>query len=155
MPTGAKPSPFYLAHHDVEDPRVDERAFRQGWRVRTRLDQLLADARITRCEWQAASEYRDAWVRALAIGRVGELRFIAAAGRGNPHDRLLNLVGAIDRLRIVDAAIGDLATSLVVACVVEDLSWAAIARQCHRNPETVRDWTVVAIRALTRAWEGG
>lgn len=152
--TTGRPTPEFRRQHDVEPPRVDERAFRQGWIVRTRLDQLLADDRITRAEWQVAGEFRDAWNRALAISQIGELRLVAAAGVGNPHDRLLNLVEMVDRLHAVCDAIGDFATGLLQASVVEDLPWAAIARRCRRNPETVRDWTVVAIRGLARAWTG-
>ena len=78
-----RPTPEFRAHHDVEDPRVDEVSFRQAWRVHARLDQLLADKRINRDVWQAA-----------------------------------------------------------------------IARHCRRHPHTVRDWTVLALFALARAWAG-
>jgi hypothetical protein len=40
----------------------------------------------------------------------------------------------------------------LLACLVHDLRWAAIARFVRKNPETVRDWTVLAIRALAEAW---
>jgi len=145
-----KPSTEFTKHHDVEAPRVDAAEFRQGWRVRTRLDQLRADGRITRGEWQAATEYRSAF-------EIARYASPPAAGSGVDHAGssdagLLAKLAAVRRLREVEATIGKLATALVVACVVTDLSWAAIARHCLRNPETVRDWTCLAIRAMAVAW---
>lgn len=153
MVTTGRPTPEFRRQHDVEAPRVDERAFRQGWIVRTRLDQLLADKRITRGEYQAACDYRTAWGTSRELRRVnvplGMIRFAASS---TPDEGLVRKFDAEAKLVAVEAAIGALATGLVVACVIEDLSWAATARFCHRNPETVRDWTVVALRALARAW---
>jgi hypothetical protein len=42
------PTPIYRQHHDVAAPQVDDRAFRQGWRVSTRLDGLYETGRIDR-----------------------------------------------------------------------------------------------------------
>ena len=145
----SKPSREFRRHHDVEAPQVDERAFRQGWRVRTRLDQLLADERISRSEWQAAIEFRAAWGAAIEITRAG---MIGVQGGGSPDNAMLTRLDAVERLRLVEAAIGGFAASLCRACIAHDLAWAAIGRQCGRNPETVRDWTVLAIRAMAGAW---
>ena len=41
-----QPSAAYRQHHDVEAPRVDTSAFRQGWRVVTRLDALASEGAI-------------------------------------------------------------------------------------------------------------
>jgi DNA-binding transcriptional ArsR family regulator len=138
---------------DVEDPRVDERAFRQGWRIRTRLDQLLVDQRISAGEWQAATEFRSAWLsaRELTARESGGSGIRIAGGRTTDAATIARLEAA-KRVRIVEITLGKLAIALVVACVVEDLSWAAIGRHLHRDAETVRDWTVVAIGALSRVW---
>lgn len=150
-----KPTVEFSRRHDVEPPRVDDVAFRQGWRVRSRLDQLLADRRINAGEWQAANDFRAAWTRALEISLVGDLRLVASGSRAsNPHDRMLALVASVDRLEAVADRIGPHALGLVVACVVEDLPWAATAKYLARNPETVRDQTALAVQALARAWEG-
>ena len=137
----------------IEPPRVDASTFRQGWRVQTRLDTLLADRRITPGQWQAAVEYRDAWARVLGAGggSPGGFRVTGGADR---HHRLLALLDTIARLRAVEAAIGDLAARLCFACAVEDRSWASTAATWGRNPETLRDWTAQAVRALARAWAG-
>jgi hypothetical protein len=149
--TTNKPTKEFTRHFDVEEPRVDERAFRQGWNVRSRLDALLTDRRITRGEWQSASEYRQAWEIARETSAPAEGRAsVDHAGSGEAG--LLAKLAAARKLREVEAVIGALATRLVVASVVHDLAWAVIARKLDRNPETVRDWTVLAIRALDRAW---
>lgn len=149
----ARPTPEFRRHHDVEAPRVDERAFRQGWIVRTRLDQLLADDRISREQWHAASEFRVAWgiAREISTPEPGAMR-IASSASGDAG--AIARLDAETRLRVVEDAIGRFRTALVVACVVVDLPWAVTARFSGRHPETVRDWTVLAIRALAGAWAG-
>ena len=60
--TGNAPSAARLRHAEAIDaPRIDALAFRQGWRVVTRLDGLLAAGLIAPGVWQAAAEYRAAW----------------------------------------------------------------------------------------------
>lgn len=149
--TTARPTPEFRRQHDVEAPRVDERAFRQGWIVRTRLDQLLADDRITRAEWQAASEYRVTWAVARELAGI-EPGMIRIAGSASADDATIARLDAVTQLRVVEDAIGSLRARLLLAAVVHDLPWATTARYLRRNPETVRDWTVLAIRALAGAW---
>ena len=149
----ARPTPEFRQRHDVEPPRVDDRTFRQGWRVRTRLDQLLADARITRAEWQAATEYRSAWAiaRELAAIEPGMLRI---AGSSSADAAMIARIDAVTQLRHVEDRIGSDASRFLLACLVHDLAWAEIARYVRKDPQTVRDWTVRAIRALARVWLG-
>lgn len=147
----ARPTPEFRRHHDVEDPRVDERAFRQGWIVRTRLDQLLVADRITRAEWQAASEYRATWAIARELVSI-EPGMLRVAGASSADAAMIARVDAVTKLRLVEAAIGSLEARLLLACLVHDLAWATTARFVRKHPETVRDWTVLAIRALASAW---
>ena len=149
---GVQPSPEFRRHHDVDPPQVDATAFRQGWQVRTRLDALLAADRITAEEWQAADAYRRTWAvaRELATVEPGTLRI---AGGSSPDNRVVSLLDAVTRLRVVEALVGGLRARLLLACLVHDLPWAETARYLRRDPETVRDWTVAAIHALSRAWE--
>lgn len=148
-----RPTPEFRAHHDVEDPRVDEVSFRQAWRVHARLDQLLADKRINRDVWQAAIDFRATWAIAREIGgrEPGMIR-IGSADSGDAS--MIARLDAEMKVAVVEQAIGRPATALVVACVIADLPWAAIARHCRRHPHTVRDWTVLALFALARAWAG-
>lgn len=146
-----KPTPEFERHHEVDAPRVDGRAFRTAFRVRTRLDSLLAAERITPGEWQASVEFRAS--SAIARGLSGPPAFLARVpGSPDPDGGAVARLSAGLKVSLVEATIGTLATALVTACVIEDLPWAAVARICHRNPETVRDWTVHAIRALAAAW---
>jgi hypothetical protein len=137
----------------IDPPRVDAVSFRQGWRVRTRLDALLASHRITSGHWQAAVEYRDAWGRVLQAGggSPGACRF---SGGTDPHHRVLGLLATVTRLRVVHTTIGADFATLCFACAVEDRSWASIAAARRRNPETERDRAVRALRALAFAWAG-
>jgi hypothetical protein len=147
-----KPTPEFLARHDVDDPRIDGSSFRPGFRVRSRLDQLLLDRRIARGEWEAAIEFRNAWGHALRIGSLGAIRYGRTYGSGDPHKRALDVLDSIERLRTVELLIGDLASTLCFLCVVQDQAWATTARLSKRDPETIRDWTALAIRALAAAW---
>jgi hypothetical protein len=153
--TSNAPGAARLRHVEgVDAPRVDASTFRQGWRVRTRLDALLADGRIDAATWQAAVEYRDAWARVLqAVGGSPQGFRVSGAG-ADVHYRLLGLLDTLTRLRAVEEALGSVAAPLCFRCVVEDRSWATTALLCHRHPETVRDWTALALRALAVAWAG-
>ena len=150
----ARPSPEFRRHHDVAEPRVDGRHFRQAWIVRTRLDQLLAAERITRGEFQAASEYRAAWAIVLRLGSTGDLGRVRSSTPADPHRGALARVAAAERIVLAEAAIGSLARDLCRACIILDQHWLELARRCHRDPRTVRDWTALAIRGLAGAWEG-
>lgn len=148
----AQPSPEFRQHHDVEAPQVDASAFRQGFRVRTRLDRLLLDGRITSGQWQVADEYRCAWAIALRLGGLSGAQLGRVSGHSDPHESALANLATIERLRLAEIAIGNRNARLCFACFVEDRSWAEIGREFHRNPETVREWTVSALYALSRAW---
>ena len=150
--TSNAPTADRLRHAEaIEAPRVDAASFRQGWRVRTRLDALFAAGRITGAEWQAAVEYRDAYARVWS-GRGGDFAGARIAGGADIHDREIARIATLTVLARVEARLGGLVTALLIACVVEDLPWARIAAICQRNPETVRNWTALAVRALAQAW---
>jgi hypothetical protein len=148
----AEPSDHYQQHHEVSAPRVDLRVFRQGWRVRTRLDALRADGSITADQWQAAIEYRDAWTRVLADGGGDPGTMRIGRGSNDPHARLWGHLETLSRLRMTETRIGSLATWLCRRCLVEDAPWREIGRQLHRDHKTARDWTIEAVRALALAW---
>lgn len=150
--TGNAPSTDRQRHAEaIDPPRVDAVAFRQGWRVRTRLDALLVAGRIDAGIWQAAVAYRDAWERVLTATAAG--RSLGARGAGaDPHTRLLAVAASVGRVHAIETLIGRDAAALCYACVVEDRSWASIATAYRRNPETMRDRAVIALRALAWAW---
>ena len=147
------PTAHRLQHVEaVEDPKVDARAFRQGWRITSRLDALHRDGHITAGQWQAAVEYRTAWERVQRSMSGSSAPMRVSGGAGGGADRLAHVTDTISRLRAVEAHIGGTAAMLSHWCIVADHSWAATGRTLQRNPETVRDWTVAAIQALARAW---
>lgn len=139
-----QPSEAFRQHHEVEAPRVDHRAFRQGWRVRLRLDALLDDGSITPGEWQSASEYRAAHDALTSAGH-GPGSSSPSGGRDARLDRTA-------RIRAVNAAIGPDAAALCHACAVLDLSWRALGARLGVRDVTAMGRTVGALRALARAW---
>ena len=148
----SQPSTAYRQHHDVEAPRVDASAFRQGWRVVTRLDALLATRRISPGQWEAAVQYRNAWARVMrAHGGSSQAGMRRIANADAMHARLGYQLDTITLLREIEAQIGQLAAWRCFACVVQDQSWHAIGRRLRCNHETARDWTVFALRALAVA----
>jgi hypothetical protein len=148
-----QPSDAYRQHYDVEAPRVDWRAFRQGWRVRSRLDRLLDDGRITPGEWQAASEYRDAWdaLRRTSRGGGGDSG-PRVAGYGGDRNARAAAIDRAARIRAAEDSIGPDAAGLCQACAVEDLSWRALGARLGVRDVTAMGRTVDALRALARAW---
>ena len=135
------PSALYRQHHDVEAPRVDDRHFRQAWRVLTRLDGLLADKAITAAEWHAAADYRELWDRfsraALIRSPIGR----ASMGTAGYHAFDIPLAGELDalaRLREVRRVLGDWPCTLLYLA----------GRQYRCDPKTARAWVIAAIKAL-------
>jgi hypothetical protein len=147
-----QPGLHYKQHHDVDPPRIDVRSFRPGWRVRSRLDVLYRDGRLTPGELQAAVEYRATWERVLAVGRGSGMNFDRGGSGSGSRDPLAGIVDSVERLRRVEGRIGPVAAQLCHCCAVLDLPWAQLARVTGRDPHTVRDWAVLALRALAVAW---
>ncbi len=145
------PTPFYLQHHRVEAPSVDERHFRPGWRVLTRLDGLLADGAITVAEWHAAADFRD--MAELALGGAASQSVLTSARAARyddspTTDRLIARLDARSWLDEVVRAIGTVPCALIKAFVVDDMSWAAIGRRFDVDPKTARAWVIASIKAL-------
>ena len=147
------PNPHRLRHAEaIEPPRIDATAFRAGWRITTRLDGLLADGSITRDQWQAASEYRDAWdALRRTSGGMGSIS-LGLASHGDGRASRLDRIG---RIRAAERSIGPMHTALCRACVVEDASWHALGQRLGVRNVTARAWTIDAVRALATAWRDG
>lgn len=148
-----KPTPHYEAHHDLDAPQVDAGAFRPGWRVRTRLDGLLASHDITATVWRAAVDYRDTWARMLRLRTM----LGAPAGRrgaGGTEASMLAVLGAAQRIRVAEQQIHPKVVKLLHVCILEDASWREIGRRYRVAPMTARGWMVEALRVLATAWTG-
>ena len=143
-----RPSPEYVAHHDVDAPRVDLSAFRQGWRVRTRLAQLHSDGAIGAAAFVAAVQFSLDWEMAYGRGRSAPLMVMPGGSGADEHSRMAKRVDAVTRLRWAGKQLGPLAMLLVEQCVVRDLPWAVIARAHSVTAPTARRWTIAALKHL-------
>jgi hypothetical protein len=145
--TTAAPSLQFRQHHDVTVPQVDSTAFRQGWRVATRLDGLLEAGRIDREQWDTAQEWAR-WCELIGLSHVQrwDVRQDAPC---HPSDLpMLRRVQAATKLRACVEALGGLRVRLLECCVVHDLSWSELGRRMRLDPKTATARTVEALIAL-------
>ena len=142
-----KPTAEFAQHHEVEAPRVDGGAFRQGWQVRTRLDRLVLEGAIDPDVWLAAVAYRSVYLQ--AFGSLWPSRSLELPGVIGFRDRAGGLrLDALRTMRLVRRRLGPLNSELVEECVIEDASWAALGRRLHVDPKTARMRTITALEAL-------
>jgi hypothetical protein len=146
-PPSGKPSPEFQRHHAVAAPRVDSTAFRQGWRVNSRLLQLHAAGKITPGELQAAIDAHRAMARVLGLRGMALQPRVDGGWRGGV-DLSASKHDAAERLRLARAALGQQRMILLQLCVVEDLPWQAIARRLGCSHRTAMARTIEAIQAL-------
>ena len=144
----AEPSALYRQHFDVEAPRVDAGAFRQGWRVRSRLDVLLDEGAVGNEAYEAARLFRRAWEIAFSERTPAMLMSFSARSVGRAGAGPVNRLAAVSWLRRIAAALGPFDCRLLEQCVVLDLAWTAIGRQHQVADTTARRWTIAALRRL-------
>jgi hypothetical protein len=145
MSTG--PSEAYRQHHDVAAPQVDARAFRQGWRVATRLDALVVEGAIEPWDYEAAQKFRRDWDAAIGQ-RAPSLMTLRGAGGAGRDGGAIDRLGAATRLRRIADELGRFEFRLLEQCVVLDQSWALTGRQHQVADTTARRWTINALRRL-------
>jgi hypothetical protein len=152
FPSSNAPNRFYRQHHQVEDPQVDEKAFRPHWRVRTQLDKLALEGKISGFEWRVAGWLRSCYERAYGGDLRSPMARLGMAGRGSHHWRRENPAGrkaqAREYLYHVEKSLGPVVFPLVVAVVVEDLSWAELGRRWNCHGGTAKAWAIEAVKAL-------
>ena len=153
VPASNRPTDAFVQHHDVTEPQVDGEAFRQHWRVATKLDQLLAAKKIDREAYDTAAEFQR-WARLIGISAVQKWEpRIDQSAFGNDAGAIHRTFAA-QRLREAAEVLGPLRMRLLESCLLYDSKWAAIARLIGRGPETCRDWCCEAIAALSD-WRSG
>jgi hypothetical protein len=147
-----RPTVQYQRHHEVEAPRVDGDAFRQGWRVRTRLDHLLEAEKIDDECWQAARTWRG-WC--AAIGRVGVQGWSPRVDRSlTGYDPHLGKVVAASKLRECTEALGQRRILCLELCVLDDLAWNSVALKLGVSEKTAVLRVAEALEALSD-WAAG
>ena len=147
---------YLRQHHALEAPEVSERAFRQAWRVRTRVDRLLVDKAISWAEWRCAVEYRALYE--CAFGSLTPASRPDGTGRGGayraglrPSDRQLAALRQLQKLlRQLDRP----TVQLLEAVIVEDVKWCVLGKRLGAHSCTARRWAVAAIKLLATAWSG-
>lgn len=144
------PSIHVQQHYDgITAPQVDHRAFRQGWRVSTRLDALLRDALIDAATWQMAVHLRATWERAYGVG-LGPSGELPASRVVNFDHTLACRLDAASAIRIIKASIGAPRLWLIEQCVVHDAAWGRTAAQLKISDKTARTWTAEALQHCCR-----
>jgi len=138
----------------IEPPRIDASTFRQGWRIRTRLDALHVAGLISAGEWQTGHDFRAACDRVRGVGeRAAPDVYTSGSGRPDGvHSAMLSMVATQSRLNAVEAQLGPLFSRLCVWCCVHDVSWAHLGRVVHVDPKTARAYTVMALHRLGVVW---
>lgn len=133
------PTPEFRRHHDVAPPRIDRQVRIERWSITSRFIRLNPDDATI-----AAAErfYRDF---AIAFG-VRERSAVAGASRsgGITDARVI----AAHNLRGVREAIGGVATWLVTACCVWDMTWTDIGHVLQCDREIAPKYTRAALAAL-------
>jgi hypothetical protein len=138
----------------VTAPQVDATAFRQAWRVATRLDGLLETGRIDREAWDCAHEWRR-WAETLIPSRVQQWDIRVDRPAASARDAgMLWRIEAATKLREAGEALGALRVKLLEASVLHDLSWRAIAMQLRCSDKTALDRVAEAVTALAD-WRRG
>jgi hypothetical protein len=146
--TTNRPTPQFTRHHEVSAPQVDSTAFRQGWRVATRLDGLLEAGRIEREAWDCANEWRR-WAETIVPSRVQQWAIRVDMPHASARDAgMLWRIAAATKLREAGEALGELRVKLLEASVLHDLSWRAIATQLRCSDKTALDRVAEAVIAL-------
>jgi hypothetical protein len=143
----AAPTPQFRQHHQVETPRVDSTAFRQGWLVATRLDQLLETGAINREAWGAARTWRR-WVETTAPIRAQAWDVRVDRSLAANDTAMLHRVAAATRLRACAEALGPLRCRLLELHVTRDASWREIAARAGVSDKTARSLLIEALEAL-------
>jgi hypothetical protein len=143
----SRPTPQFVRHHDVAPPQVDAAAFRQGWRVATRLDGLLESGRIDRETWDAACAWRR-WIETVAPSRVQPWEIRVDTPAVPNETGTLVRVQTSGKLRAAAEALGPVRVKLLEWVIAKDFAWREVGRFMRVSDKTARDRAVEALIAL-------
>jgi hypothetical protein len=122
-PPGSTSLEYRKQHQSLEPPAIDMASFRRFWKVRARIDKLLAAGDITGFEWRCASEFRMA--NEIAFGSLLRAPRLDGTGRGSGHPANLqpseHQRGALRRLHDLHDRVDRETLHLLELIVVMDL----------------------------------
>jgi hypothetical protein len=147
------PTPQFRQHHQAQAPQVDSTAFRQAWRITTRLDGLLEAGRIDREQYEAAQEWRR-WAEAVTPFRAQSWDVRVDASRVANDAAMVLRVNAAAKLRSVTEMLGQLRHRLLELSVRDDRSWREIGDRLGVDAKTATGRVIEAIAALAD-WHAG
>jgi hypothetical protein len=136
--TSNAPTSFFRQHHPVEQPEINNRAFRPYFRVRTRLEKLAREGAISGFEYRVSLWLRSCYERGYssdlqsAMPRLGMAVHSSWRSREDPASRRAQ---AREYLVHVEKAL-------------DDLSWARPGQRLNCHAKTAKVWAVQAIKAL-------
>jgi hypothetical protein len=145
------PNQFARQHHEVEAPQVDERAFRPAWRIRTQIDKLALEGKIGGFEWRVAHWLRSCYERAYGGDLRSPMVQLGMAGRGSHpwrRESSTQRAQAREYLHHVEQVMGPVVYPIVIAVVVEDVSWRELGKRCGVHAKTAKAWAVEAVKVL-------
>jgi hypothetical protein len=148
LPPSNAPLPEYRRHHAVDEPAINAREFRPGWRRKSPLLCLLQTGRIGPDELQAGLLFRS-WCE--AVGHMHTQKYVTRINQApQPAARTQRELTAAYMLKTAGAALGAKRIKLLVWSAADDLSWVTIGKKlgCHRD--TAAKWAAEALAELAR-----
>jgi len=147
---GSRPLEYPKQHVSLEQPEINEHAFRQAWRVRSRLDKLFVAGEITGYEWRCASEFRTA--NEIAFESVLRAPLLDGTGRASGYPANVHPSerhhGALRRLHDLHGRVGRETVRLLEAVIVEDLKWRELGKRLQVQACTSKRRAIAAIKTL-------
>lgn len=148
------PTDFYRQHHTVEAPAIDEREFRPGWRVKTKLMLLLETGRIDRRQFEAAAAFKG-WCEAVGRQRTSTWLAVRVDGGRRPEGLIsTHQIDSARRLHDAGMALGRDRVKLLFWVIVDDLAWNRLGPRLGVSTKTATWRAVEAIDALA-LWRAG
>jgi hypothetical protein len=147
---GSTPLDYLKQHQSLDQPEISARAFRQAWRVRSRIDKLLVAEEITGFEWRCASEFRT--LHEVAFGSLLRAPRLDGTGRGSGYRDTLRpgdqQRAALRRLRDLQARLDRDTVQLLELIIVMDLRWRELGKRLSCHACTAKRRAIAAIRRL-------
>jgi hypothetical protein len=150
IPSSTAPNEHYRKRHLLDPPKIDSEAFRPHFRRISPADLLLRSQAINFYQWQRAGQFRDLYEHA----HQRELQSIVwdkvrvdypQPDKSVPTEKQLS---ALESLARIGEKLGGKVFAILVAVVIDEIPWAALAKKLRVCPRTARTKAAAAIAAL-------